>query len=145
MSDEAVYLIQTDTTVGFLSRSSIRLAAAKSRPPQKPFLKVCDSFKTLNTFIRVPNAHKNFVRRARACTFVCNHQALRVVHDPIHLRFVQRLKWCYSTSANASGTRYDAEFAHACADVVVTDRRGLSERTPSRIIRLGHTRTKRLR
>ncbi len=145
MRKEAVYLIQTDTTVGFLSRNSTRLAQVKARPPQKQFLKVYDSFKTLNTLSRIPNTHKNFVRRARGVTFVCKDEALRVVHDPIHLRFVQRMIWCYSTSANHSGQRFERSFAYDNADVIVEDARGLFETTPSRIYFLGNKRKKRLR
>jgi len=140
-----VLLAQTDTTVGFLSQSAERLQEVKMREGSKPFLKVFCTFQTLKTQIRVPNAHKRRVRYARKTTFIVRNQAFRVVSDPDHARLIERFGWLYSTSANESGSTFDPLFCHERADVVVEDALGLSERSPSKIYRLGRTRAKRIR
>jgi len=141
-----VYFAQTDTTAGFLSQDAARLAAIKGRDPKKPFLREADSLATLKNFARVPKKHKKLVRRARRTTFVYpNGEALRVVFDEAHLRFLRRFGWMYSTSANRSGEGFDPEFAKEAADVVVEDERGFFEGKPSKIVRLGKRRKKRVR
>ncbi len=145
MNPEAVYLVQTDTTVGFLSQSRERLLHVKQRPSEKPFLRVFDSCREFKKQMRVPNAHKNRFRRSRATTFVVKNEACRLVSHPRHTRFLEPFGWCYSTSANASGSSYDATFAHIHADIIVEDERGLFEAAPSRMLRISHKRQVRLR
>jgi len=48
-----IYLVQTDTTVGFLSQDAKKLALIKKRDPNKPFLISVDSFKRLKEFSKV--------------------------------------------------------------------------------------------
>ncbi len=145
MNPQAVYLVQTDTTVGFLSQSRERLLHVKQRPPEKPFLRVFASCGDFKQQMRLPNLHKNRFRRSRATTYVIKNEACRLVSHPQHTRFLEPFGWCYSTSANASGSSYDAAFAHTHADVIVEDERGLFEAEPSRIYRINHKRRVRLR
>jgi tRNA A37 threonylcarbamoyladenosine synthetase subunit TsaC/SUA5/YrdC len=141
-----IYLAQTDTTVGFLSQDAKRLAAIKGRPANKPFLMEVASFEELKKRARVPKKFRRFVRQAKKSTFVYpNGQALRVVKEELHLRFLKKFGWMYSTSANPSGGRYDPKFAKEAADVVVVDKRGLFEGAPSRILRLGKSTKRRVR
>ena len=146
MDPTKLYLAQTDTTVGFLSQDSQKLAHAKRRPSHKPFLIEVDGFKQLQKFVRVPKSFKKLVRRSKRTTFVYpNGKALRVVKDPFHLWFLRRFGWMYSTSANISGAPFDPEVALKLAEIVVEDERGLYEGAPSKIVKLSKKRLRRLR
>jgi tRNA A37 threonylcarbamoyladenosine synthetase subunit TsaC/SUA5/YrdC len=142
---EVVYLVQTDTTVGFLSQSKDRLYEIKQRDTNKPFIKVCDSFRSLSRFTRVPLKYRKMVRHSKKTTFVYNNEAIRVVKDKEHLKFLKKLKWSYSTSANLSGDSFDKDFAIKMADVVVHDSRGFCENSASKIYKLHKNRIKKLR
>ncbi len=146
MDPRRLYLAQTDTTVGFLSQDSVLLAKVKDRPSTKPFLIEVANSQELQNFARVPNKWKNVVRRLARATFVYpNGQAVRVVKEEWHLRFLRRFGWMYSTSANPSGRSFDERWARSQADVVVEDWRGLFAGEPSHIYRLGNERIKKLR
>ena len=141
-----LFLAQTDTTVGFLSQDSKRLANIKKRDFKKPFLISVDSFETLKKFVRVPKKYKKFVRRSQKTTFVYpKGLALRVVKDKSHLKFLKKFRWLYSTSANFSGKKFNLDFAFKVADIVVKDERGFFEGKPSKIVKLGKANKKRLR
>ncbi len=141
-----LWLVQTDTTVGFLSQDGAMLARIKERPPVKPFVQVTGSFKTLKTLARIPKNHAKQVRRAKKTTFVYpNNKAIRVVKDEKHAKFIKPYKWFYSTSANEKSLSYEKEFAFATSDIIVEDNKGLFEGESSRIYLLGPYKTKRLR
>lgn len=141
-----LFLVQTDTTVGFLSQDSERLARVKGRPSNKPFVQVTGSYKTLKTLCRIPKKHKNRVRRAIRETFVYpNNKAIRVVKDEKHSKFIKPFEWFYSTSANESSLAYAREFAFANSDIIVEDKKGLYEGKSSRIYRLYRSKMRRLR
>jgi tRNA A37 threonylcarbamoyladenosine synthetase subunit TsaC/SUA5/YrdC len=142
---DLVFLTQTDTTVGFLSQNREKLYKIKSREQNKPFIKVCDSLHTLTTLTRVPNRYKTMVRNSKKTTFVYKKDAIRVVKDKEHLKFLKKLKWCYSTSANKSGDQFEKDFAIKNADIVIYDKRELSETTASKIYKINNRRIKRLR
>nr|WP_275856010.1 Sua5/YciO/YrdC/YwlC family protein [Sulfurimonas sp. MAG313] len=143
---QKVLLIQTDTTVGFLSQNSQFLADIKERPHNKAFVQVTSSFKTLKTLVRVPNKYKNMVRRVSKTTFVyANNKAIRVVKDKKHADFIKPFLWFYSTSANEKSLSYDKEFAHAKSDIIIQDSKGLFEGESSSIIKLTNTKIKRFR
>ena len=146
MDPRKVYLAQTDTTVGFLSQDGAKLARIKKRPVDKPFLIAVCSFALLQSFVRVPGAHRKRVRRSKKTTFIYpNGRALRVVKEREHYRFLKKFGWMYSTSANESGGSFDRSWASRQADIVVEDRRGLYEAPPSRLYKLGKKRLERLR
>jgi len=42
--DNLVFLTNTDTTVGFVSKNRDRLLEIKKRDSNKPFIRVCDSY-----------------------------------------------------------------------------------------------------
>ncbi len=141
-----VFLVQTDTTVGFLSQDHTKLAQIKERPVDKPFVEVTSSLKNLKQMTRVPNAHKNRVRRARKSTFVhANGRAVRVVKDDVHAQFIKPFKWFYSTSANEKSLAYEEGFAFDNSDIIVESREGLFEGEASTISKLYRTKLKRLR
>ena len=144
MLKDKVFLTQTDTTIGFVSQNPERLSSIKKRPPHKHYIKAVNSLETLTNFVRVPSQHKNRVRRANKTTFIMpNTHSYRVVKDRHHLALLHRLKWVYTTSANLSGSEYDAQFAKEMADVII------EPLTPnvqaSHIIKLGKISIKRIR
>ncbi|GAA7092835.1 hypothetical protein HpCHN30_08910 [Helicobacter pylori] len=131
-----VYLAQSDTTIGLLSKDSEKLNALKNRPKNQSVLIESADFTTLKSLVRAPNAFKNFIRRSAKTTFIYpNSKAVRVVRGR-HGDFLKRFKTLYSTSANLTQCAYDEEIASNLADVVVSDERGLFESSSSKIFRL---------
>ncbi len=146
MNPAVVYLAQTDTTVGFLSQNSSKLKSIKNRRGKKGFIISVDSFKTLKTFLRVPKNHKKMLRRVKETTIVYpNNQAIRVVKNKEHLKFLKKIKWAYSTSSNPSGFGFDESFAKESADVIIYTKSGFDEKNPSKIIKCGKISKRRLR
>ena len=135
-----LFLTQTDTTIGFVSQDASKIDRAKRRLPDKHYIRVVNSLETLKSFTRVPNAHKNRLRRAKRTTFIMpNGLSFRVVKDTEHNMLLDRLKWVYSSSANLSGAEYDEGYAKDNAEVQVTfprQRKG----SASGIYRLGQNR-----
>lgn len=139
------YLTQTDTTVGLLSQSDKSLQNIKKRPNEKKFITSVNSFTTLKKFARIPKKFKKLVRNSKATTFIYpNNIALRVITNQKHLILLNKLKWCYTTSANQSGEKYDFEFAKQNVDVVIYDGE-FQEKKASKIIKLGKRICKKLR
>ena len=146
MNQQLVYLTQSDTTVGFLSQNSTRLADSKQRNPNQPFLICVDSFETLKEFVRVPKKFKNRVRRAKKSTFIYpTNKAIRVVKDEKHLKFLKKFRWMYSSSANKTKKSFNYDYAKKKADIIVEDCRGFFEAKPSKMVKLGKSKLKRLR
>jgi len=139
-----VFLTQTDTTVGFVSRNKKQLTHIKKRPPHKHYIKALNSLETLKRFTRVPSVHRNRIRRAKRTTFIMpDGHSYRVIKDKHHLLLLDRLKWAYTTSANLSGHIYNEAFAIEAADVIVRPLH--NEKHPSTILKLGKTQQRRIR
>ncbi len=146
MNPQLVYLVQTETTVGFLSQNSEKLATSKQRNKKQPFIRCVDSLETLKEFARVPTKFKNRVRRQKQTTFVYqNSEALRVIKDETHLKFLKKLKWAYSSSANLTGEKFDESYAKQKADIIVEDERGFFESKASQMIKINQKKARRLR
>ncbi len=144
MLKDLVFLTQTDTTIGFVSQNSQKLTQIKQRPPHKHYIKALPSLQILKSFTRIPDNHKNRVRRAKRTTFIMpNGDSYRVVKDRHHLLLLNRLGWAYTTSANLSSEAYDEEFAEKSADIVITPLRQKS--SASNIYKLGKITFKRIR
>jgi len=143
MNPNKIYLIQTNTTVGFLSQNLEKLNKIKKRPPNKKFLKVVNSYKLL------PRINKRYRRQVRKTTnnitYVINNEAYRVITEKNHKEFLDKFKWMYSTSANESGKKFDEKFAKSRADIFVIDNRGYFEAKPSKIMKLYKKGLKKLR
>jgi len=144
MLNNTVFLTQTDTTIGFVSQDAEKLTQIKQRPPHKHYIKAVNSLHTLNTFTRVPQSHKNRVRRSKKTTFIMrNGHSYRVIQDKHHLLLLNRLKWAYTTSANLSDHPYDEQFTKKMADVIIEP---LNQTTiSSTIYKLGKQTMKRIR
>jgi len=141
-----VFLAQTDTTVGFLSRDRSRLNRLKGRPEGQPVLREVASLEILKEFTRVPRQFRREVRRRRQVTYLYpNREALRVVDWGPHSPFLKKFGWLYSTSANPTGGRFSLQWAWERADLVILDRRGLFEAPPSPIYRLGRRKKLKIR
>lgn len=146
LNPQLVYLVQTDTTVGFLSQNSQKLAGSKQRDVNQPFIKCVDSLKSLKNFTRVPAKFKNHVRRSKKTTYIYpNNQAIRVVKDSQHLKFLKKIKWAYSSSANLTGKSFELTYAKQKADIIVEDERGFFEGMPSSMVKIGKNKIKKIR
>ena len=140
-----LYLTPTDTTIGFVSQDASKIDEAKTRLPNKHYIRVVDSLATLKSFTRVPTAHKNRVRRAKRMTFIIpNGLSFRVVKDTEHNLLLNRVKWFYSSSANLSGAQYNEAYAKSVSEVVVSSPTG-SDGKASKIYRLGQERIRSIR
>jgi len=146
MDPNKIYLTQTDTTVGFLSQNPKKLNIVKNREENKPVLIETDGLDTLKKFVRVPKKFKKRIRRAKKVTFIYpNGKSFRVVKDEVHLEFLQKFSWLYSTSANPHGKGFDEVWAKNCADIVIEDKRGLFEGEVSRIYKISKNRIRKIR
>jgi tRNA A37 threonylcarbamoyladenosine synthetase subunit TsaC/SUA5/YrdC len=140
-----LYLTQTDTTIGFICQDASKIDKAKKRKENKYYIKVVNSLETLKTFTRVPNKHKNRVRRAKRTTFIMpNSLSFRVVRDTEHNLLLDRLGWAYSSSANLSGAVYDEDYAEKNAEILLFFPQ-IRERKASSIYKLGHHKMRSIR
>ncbi len=145
MNGNRVYLVQTDTTVGFLSQSAQKLRDIKGRPDSKPFLKAIATWHELDRIGRVPPVHRRLVRKRRKTSFILpNGHSFRCVTGK-HRLWVEKFGWCYTTSANRHGEGFDETYARRVCDVVVESKEGFKEGPPSPIWRLGRRRKERVR
>jgi len=119
MLKDIVFLSNTDTAIGFISQNREKLDRIKKRPSHKKYIKALNSLSSLKSFTRVPQKHKNRLRRSKKTTFIIKDESYRVVYDKRHLLLLDRLKWAYTSSANLSGDAYDEDFAISSADVVI--------------------------
>ena len=140
-----VLLVQTDTTVGFVSQNAEALAHAKSRPAAKPFLKTFASLSVYKQTGRIPARFKREARRREKTTYIVKGEAFRIVPAGSYHQLLRPYGWLYSTSANAAGGRFDAGYAFAKADAVIEDARGLYETAPSVIYQLNQQKKRRIR
>jgi tRNA A37 threonylcarbamoyladenosine synthetase subunit TsaC/SUA5/YrdC len=147
MNSKLVYLVQTDTTVGFSSTDDEKLSNLKKRPTTQKILQVVDSFTTLKQFTRIPKKHKKLIRKSKKTTFIYpNTHSFRVIpKDDKFYDFVKKFKNIYSTSANITTKNFDKEFAVNSADIVVETKEGFSETTSSSIYLLKKTKLRKIR
>ena len=79
-----LYLAQTDTTAGFLSKDEREINKAKGRALQTPCILTMSSLKELASLVRVPKAHKNLVRKAKKTSFI--YKKTRANENSLDLR-----------------------------------------------------------
>jgi tRNA A37 threonylcarbamoyladenosine synthetase subunit TsaC/SUA5/YrdC len=147
MDSSLVYLVQTDTTVGFSSYNDEKLSFIKQRPTSKKILHTVDSFKILTQHTRVPKNFRKKVRNSKKTTFVYpNTKSFRVVpKDSNFYDFIHKFNILYSTSANKTAESFDKDFATIGADILVEDKKGFYETKASTIIKLSKNASKKLR
>ena len=107
MDKNLVYLVQTDTTVGFSSSNDEKLSSIKQRPKSQKILQTLDSFKTLKSMARVPKNFRKRVRNSTKSTFIYpNLKSFRVIpKENSFYSFISKFKNSYSTSANLTGEK----------------------------------------
>jgi tRNA A37 threonylcarbamoyladenosine synthetase subunit TsaC/SUA5/YrdC len=140
-------LAQSDTTVGYLSKSSQRINQAKNRSQDQKVLQTVASFKELQKLTRTPPKFRRMIRRAKKTTFVLdNGRSFRVVDKAsLHHSLIRKMGSVYSSSANETKQAFHEATALAKSDIIVKDRRGFFEAEASTMYRLSRTRKKRLR
>jgi len=147
VNKESIYLIQTDTTVGFLSSDDKKLNSIKHRPNSQKILQIVDSNKTLKEQLRIPKKFRKLIRASKQTTFIYpNGNSYRVVDkNSSHHDFIKKFSILYSTSANITKAKFDKTYAMKHCDVEVEDNCGFYECTPSKILKLNKTNIIKLR
>jgi len=147
MNSSDVFLVQTDTTVGFLSSDDKKLSLLKQRDSKQKTLQVVDSFKSLKQFVRVPKQYRKKVRNSKISTFIYPaNLAFRVIDkDSNHQHFIKKFGCLYSTSANITKNSFNEKFAVGKSDVIVYTDGNFCEKTASSIYKVSKARIKRIR
>jgi tRNA A37 threonylcarbamoyladenosine synthetase subunit TsaC/SUA5/YrdC len=142
-----IYLVQTDTTVGFLSSDDKKLSDIKQRPQTQKILQALDSFTILKNHIRVPNIHKKLVRNSKLTTFIYpSGDSFRVVDKASkHHDFIEKFGSLYSTSANETTKKFDVDFAYNRVDIIVFSQSDFYETSGSSIIKLTNFKKRKIR
>lgn len=142
-----LFLAQSDTTAGFLSKDRIRIIEAKKSDKNKPILEESSSIDILkNHSIRIPKGLNKMLRRKSQSTFIFpNNRAFRIVRESSHLAFLKRFGILYSSSANPSNQHFSYDFAFSKADVIIIDKRGIFESNPSSIFKVRKNKIKKIR
>lgn len=141
-----LFLAQTDTTVGFLSKSQEKINIAKKRAKHQSCICCFASFKILITKKRMPKKHLKLIRRAKKISFILDKSfSFRVIKDEPHLSFIKKFDFLYSSSANISKQSFNETYARSIADEIIQNKQGFVERPPSKIIKLGKNKIKKIR
>lgn len=153
-----VFLAQSDTTVGFLCDNFETLNRIKGRNIKKNTLLTLDSLSKLKQLVRVPNVHKNRVRKGKKSTFIYKGKnsfnqeslAIRLVQKEIrkkidHGSLLEFFPFLYSSSANAHKAEFDLNFALEMADTIVLDERFLSMQKPSKMYKIANVNIRKIR
>ena len=147
MDSKLVYLVQTDTTVGFSSSSDERLSVVKQRPLSQKILQTVDSFKTLKQNTRVPKKFRKRVRNSKKTTFIYpNLKSFRVIpREYDFYDFLHKFNILYSTSANKTKKNFEKSFAFEVSEMIVEDKNNFHEKTSSKIIKISKSTINRIR
>ncbi len=147
MDNTKVYLVQTDTTVGFSSTDDEKLSSIKQRPITQKILQTVDSLKTLNQQTRIPKKYKKMVRKANKTTFIYpNGNSYRTVSkNSNYYNFTKKMPPLFSTSANLTGKSFDDTFAKKSADVIAETKGGFSDVGSSSIYKISKYKIKKIR
>ncbi len=140
--DKTIFLSNTDTTIGFISKSKDSLDRAKSRVANKEYITALPNLNSLKK--RTPKKFNKTIRRAKNSTFILNKSySFRIIKEKKHLLLISRLKYAYTTSANKSTQEFNLEFAKSVSDIIVYPLNKLEK--PSKIYKLGKSKIIRVR
>lgn len=147
MDKNLVYLVQTDTTVGFSSLDDEKLSHIKQRPVGQKILQTLDSFETLNNMTRVPKNFRRRVRRSTKSTFIYpNLKSFRVISkDDSFYSFISKFSNLYSTSANITSKSFDYDFAYKNSDVIIYSKSEFNEKNSSSIYKISKKKVLKIR
>jgi len=141
-----VYLVQTDTTVGFASKDAEKLDGIKGRPAGKPYLETVATLRALKAVCRIPKSHRKRIRRAQKTTFVYpDGIARRLVREGEYADLLRRTGTMLSTSANRSGHDFEPGWAEAQCDIIIYTPAGFAQKPPSSILKIGKINVTQLR
>lgn len=156
--ESPIFLAQSDTTAGFLCENFEILNRVKGRNAKQNVLLTLDTLNKLKNLVRVPNAHKNRVRKSIKSTFIYRGKnslnqeslAIRLVSKEMskkvsHSAMLEFFPFLYSSSANAHNAEFNLEFALQNADILVLDWRFLSAQKPSKMYKITNTMIKKIR
>lgn len=139
-----IYLAQTDTTAGFLSKNLEEINVLKGRDKNQPCLITSAKFSELKALARIPKSFKNLVRRSKKTTFIYpNTKAIRIVKECTHAKFLEKNGYFYSSSANKHEKEFDEEWARSVADIILDE--NFYENTPSRILKISKNKIIKIR
>jgi tRNA A37 threonylcarbamoyladenosine synthetase subunit TsaC/SUA5/YrdC len=147
MDSNLVYLVQTDTTVGFSSSDDEKLTLLKQRPKSQKTLQTVNSFKTLKKNTRIPKKFRKKVRNSKRTTFIYpNGKSFRVIssNDKFYT-FINKFEALYSTSANLTGNSFQSDFAHENSDIIVYTKEEFSENISSIIYKINKKKIVKIR
>ena len=147
MNKDLIYLVQTDTTVGFSSSNDEKLSSIKQRPNSQKILQTLDSFHTLKDKTRVPKNFRKKIRNSKKTTFIyTNKNSYRVISkDDDFFDFIKRFNNLYSTSANLTKNSFDIDFAFKNSDIIVYTKEDFCEKSSSDIFMLSKNKMKKIR
>lgn len=147
MHKNLVYLVQTDTTVGFSSLNDEKLSLIKQRNTSQKILQTVDSFDTLKQMTRVPLMFRKKIRNSKKTTFIYpNKNSFRVIpKDNNFYPFISKFNNLYSTSANLTSESFDIDFASKNSDVIVYTKEDFSEKSASNIFILSKNKMNKIR
>ncbi len=129
-----IFLAQSDTTAGFLSKNKETIIHIKQSKKNKPILLESSAIDTIKIHSRIPQVLSKHIRRMKKTTFIFpNKQSFRVVRESLHLQFLKKYKILYSSSANLTNKAFSYTFAYENANMIIIDKRGIYESKPSNI------------
>lgn len=141
-----LFLAQSDTTAGFLSKSKDRILLAKQNIQNKPILVESNSLFLIKKHSKIPQKINKAIRRSKKTTFIFqNNKSFRLVDDGLHSQFLEHFGLLYSSSANLHKHKFDLNFAINKADVLIMDKRGIFESSPSKIFKIKKYKIKKIR
>lgn len=144
--ENKIYLIQSDTTAGFVSKNYKAINALKGRNERTKCLITANSFLALKNLARVPKAHKILIRKAKKTSFIyANNLCIRVSQNSEYNAFLSNFRggFAYSSSANFHNSSFNEKWAKQKASEVIGEHFFLAP--ASRIYKLGKTRIKKIR
>lgn len=146
MFNNIIFLAQTDTTAGFLSKNKELIIKTKKSNLDKKILMEVDSIKELKQYTRIPKEFCKHIRRKNKSTFIFkNMKSFRIVRDNLHIKFLSRFKSLYSSSANISNKKFSSDMAYNLADIIVIDNRNIYDSKPSSIFKIRANNIKKIR
>lgn len=144
IQNNLIFLAQSDTTIGFLSKNQDSINAIKCASNKKKLIKEYAYFRDLPC--KIPLKFRRFVRYAKKTTFILpNKSSFRVIKEPLHRIFLANFTWLYSSSANRTTQGFEASFAMQNADIIVLDSRGLRVQKSSKILKINHLKMRKIR
>jgi len=141
MNCNQIYLTQTDSIAGFLCSNPSKINEIKNRDLSTKNILAISSFariKQIKNFPRIPQKHKNLLRRSKKTSFIVGDFSFRVIDKQSnHFRFINKFDYMYSSSANLHNESFDFDIAFGLCDVCVFGKNKInSQDRASKIIKL---------